>query len=235
MTEHEDYDELDDLGSSFLESLLPVMEAHTVDSESQFLNIITDKSHAHDIPSDLLLFHASEDIILNILDLENSFWKYLSAVDLNSKLILAKMPTIPHGTLGGEFNNIICDSLRPMGLHRALKTYPESRVHGNEERRYKFPDFGWGPKRRPRNQPDEPAVVLEVAYTESEKKLQSDIRFWLTPDNGNANVCLTAKIDKTNSEIRVEQWNRFQGKIQIYSVGSQVDPEKRAFQFQTMS
>jgi hypothetical protein len=211
MTAHEDCDELDDLGCSFLQSLLPVIETYTVDSESQFLNIITYKSQAYDTPSEFLLFHTSEEIILNIIDFKNSFWKYLSAVDLNSKLILTKMPTIPHGTLGGELHNIICDVLLPMGLNRALKTYPESRVYGNEERRYKFPDFGWGPKRR--RQLDEPSVVLEIAYTEIETKLQSDIRFCLTPENGNVNACLTARFDKENSEIRLEQWHRFQGRI----------------------
>ncbi|CAG8296908.1 unnamed protein product [Penicillium olsonii] len=213
MTGHEDCDELDDLGRGFLQSLHPVIETYTVDSESQFLNIVTSKSQADDTPSNVLLFHTSEEIIHNILDFKNSFWKYLSAVDLNGKLILTKMPTIPHGTLGGELDNIICEVLRPMGLNRALKTYPETRVHGDGERRYKFPDFGWGPKRRPRDQPDEPSVVLETAYTENDIKLQPDIRFWLTPDNGNANVCLTAKIDKENSEIRLEQWHRFHGRI----------------------
>ncbi|KAJ5347933.1 uncharacterized protein N7506_001186 [Penicillium brevicompactum] len=60
------------------------------------------------------------------------------------------------------------------------------------------PDFGWGPKRRPRDQPREPSVVLETAYTKAEAKLQSDVQFWLFRNDSNTNACLTAKIDEGN-------------------------------------
>ncbi|KAJ5263274.1 hypothetical protein N7478_010879 [Penicillium angulare] len=40
----------------------------------------------------------------------------------------------------------------------------------------------------------------------ADKKLQSDVRFWFSPIHGNANACLTVRIQQSN--IRVEQWHR---------------------------
>jgi hypothetical protein len=42
-------------------------------------------------------------------------------------------------------------------------------------RRGKQADYGWGRRRRPHNQPKYPSITLEVAYSESEAMLNSDI------------------------------------------------------------
>lgn len=55
--------------------------------------------------------------------------------------------------------------------------------------------------------------MLEVAYSETDQKLQSDIRFWLSPSNGGANICLTVKLDLLRSSIRIENWRRSQNRI----------------------
>lgn len=52
------------------------------------------------------------------------------------------------------------------------------------------------------------SVVLEVAFSESGKKLQSVVRFWLDPDNDNVNICLTLRINRFKKEIRVDKWER---------------------------
>ena len=68
----------------------------------------------------------------------------------------------------------------------------------------KVPDAAWGPRRSPRGIPKSPTVVLEVAVSETDKKLQSDIRFWL--NDGNARSCLTARVTRNTPEIRLERW-----------------------------
>lgn len=218
MTTHDDCDGLDYLGCSFLEDLLPFIEAYTVCNESHFLSIVTSPATRYNIsniPSEFLLFRTSEETIHTILNQTNPcLSKYLSSFDLNAKLLLAKMPSIPHSVAGSELHTILINLLQPMGLGRAIKGYPGADIWGNREKRGKEPDYGWNPKRRPPGQADRPSVVLEVAYSESDLKLQSDIRFWLSPKDGNANVCLTIRIDRTRPQIRVEQWHRDkQGRI----------------------
>ena len=55
---------------------------------------------------------------------------------------------------------------------------------------------------------DSLAFTLEVAYSESDSKLNSDVRFWLNPGDGNANICLTLRINRSRPEIRIEKWER---------------------------
>lgn len=210
MTTHENCDELDHLGCGFLEDLLPLIETYTVCNELQFLSIVTSPATRYNIsniPSEFLLFRISEEIIHLILNQDDPYIsRYFSSFDLNGKLLLAKMPSIPHSAAGVELNRIFTKLLQPMGLDHALKGYPGATIWGNREKRGKEPDFGWNPKRRPPGQADRPSVVLEVACSETDIKLQSDIRFWLSPRDGNANVCLTIRIEE--SKIRVEQWHR---------------------------
>ncbi|KAK5789833.1 hypothetical protein VI817_008956 [Penicillium citrinum] len=214
MTTDEDCDELEYLGCSFLEDLLPSIKTYTLCSESQFLNLINSQtSHSTtilDIPHELLLFRTSEDTdiytLKTILNLENpDISTYISSIDLSGRLLLSKMPSVSHGSVGGVFHDIILSSILPMDLKHALKTYIGSRIWGAQEKRAKEPDYGWGPKRRAPGQPDRPTIALEFAYSKADKKLQSDVRFWLSPRDGNANSCLTVRILQSN--IRVEQWH----------------------------
>ncbi|CDM29395.1 unnamed protein product [Penicillium roqueforti FM164] len=74
--------------------------------------------------------------------------------------------------------------------------------------RAKAPDYDWGPKRAPPGQRISPSVALEVAFSESDAKLNSDVRFWLNPDDGNAKGCLTLTIERSRPEIRIENWEK---------------------------
>lgn len=215
ITTDEDCDELEYLGRSFLEDLFSSIKTYTLCSESQFLNIINSQAtHFNtilDIPHEFLLFRISEDTDIHtfntILNPENpNISTYISSIDLRGRLLLSKMPSVPHGSVGGVLHDIILSSILPMGLKNTLKTYVGSRIWGGGGKRAKEPDYGWGPKRRAPGQPDRPTIALEVAYSEADKKLQSDVRFWLSPRDGNANACLTVCIQQSN--IRVEQWHR---------------------------
>ncbi|KAJ5503587.1 hypothetical protein N7463_006461 [Penicillium fimorum] len=135
--------------------------------------------------SELILFHASKETIEALFnpDQETPIAKLCSSFDTKERLFLITMPSKPHSAT----------------------------IRGDD--RGKQPDHGWGPRRRARGEPDSPSVVLEVAYSESNSKSNSDVRFWLNPNEGNANICLTLQIHKSRPEIRIEKWERRQGRI----------------------
>lgn len=211
MATHEECDELDYLGRSFLEDLLPLIKTYTIANESQFLDIVTLRANYYredNTPSEFLLLHTNEETIYNIIQPTNHLSKHLSSIDLNHRLLLAKMSSVPHSAAAVALDHLLVKALQPMGLDLAVKGYASAEIWGHEQKRAKEPDHGWGPRRRPPGRADRPSVVLEVAYSESEAKLQSDVRFWLSPEDGNANVCLTIRIDRSKPKIRIEQWHR---------------------------
>jgi hypothetical protein len=96
-----------------------------------------------------------------------------------------------------------------MGLSTSLQGYIGATIRRDSQG--KQANFGWGHKRRA--QPSSASVTLEVAFSESESKLNSDVRFWLNPDDGNANICLTLRINRSQPEIRIEMWERQNDRI----------------------
>ncbi|KAJ5602783.1 hypothetical protein N7537_005739 [Penicillium hordei] len=203
-----------DLDGSFLEGLTPLIKRYTYHGKSQFFDILGAES-AHfessiDI-SEFLLFYASKETIENIFDPWNededpSISKLCTSFDTTEQLLLITIPSFPHSAAADVVNTTILQTLIPMGLITALRGYPGATVEGAD--RGKQPNYGWGPKRRVPGQPRGPSITLQVAYSASDLKLTSDVRFWLNPDYGNANICLTLRIDRSRPEIRIEKWER---------------------------
>lgn len=128
---------------------------------------------------------------------------------LSGDLLLLKMVTPEHGVVPGLFVTEIQEALRPMGLHRAVKTFTDTTIPPPGEHTSKQADQAWGPKRPPRGYPrDRPAVVLEVGVSESSAKLRRDAQFWLDPENGQANLVLTCKLDRKLPIIILDTWER---------------------------
>ena len=198
-----------DLGGSFLKDLSPSIPRYTYHGESQLLNILDSEFTRHQsstTASDFLLFHASKEAIESIFDPQNednSLARNFNSFDTNEQLLLAKMSLPPHAAAADAMNTKIRDAL-PMRLY--LKGYPGMKTEGED--RGKVADYSWGPIRGPRDGPRSAAVVLEVAYSESQSKLDSDVRFWLDPHNSRANICLTLRINRSRPEIRIEKWER---------------------------
>lgn len=101
-------------------------------------------------------------------------------------------------------------SLIPMDLSLSLRGYPGATIRGG---RGKQADNGWGPKRKACGAHDRPSITLKVAYSESDSKLNSDVRFWLNPNEGNAKLCLTLQIHKSRPEICIEKRERQNDRI----------------------
>lgn len=49
-------------------------------------------------------------------------------------------------------------------------------------------------------------MVLEIAVSESQLKLQSDVRFWLWQGQGKVNIVFTLTVDRQNPRIWIEKW-----------------------------
>lgn len=202
---------------TFLKDLAPLIKRYTYQGVSHFLDILRSESarfEASTDKSEFLLFRMNKETIDNIFDPQNPqnadtspIARFCSSFDTKEQLLLVTMPVSkPHSAAAHEMSESISEALSPMGLSRSIQGYPGATIKGKD--RGKQPDYGWGPKRRPRGQPDSPSVTLEVAFLESKSKLTSDVRFWLDPEDGNANMCLTLRIDRTKPEIRIESWER---------------------------
>jgi hypothetical protein len=207
-----------DHGGSFLKDLSPSVKRYTYHGKSQFFNTLDFESSRFDASpngSEFLLFHASKETIKALTDFQTERTpptaKYLTAFDTNEQLFLVRMSTAAHSVAAPTLHAIILNNLQPMGLFTSLKGYDNRLVKGAS--RGKAADFAWGPKRSPRGRPSSPSVTLEVAYSEDDFHLDSGVRFWLDPDNGKANVCLTLRICQSRPGIRIEKWEMHNDRI----------------------
>ncbi|RDW61822.1 uncharacterized protein DSM5745_10494 [Aspergillus mulundensis] len=130
------------------------------------------------------------------------------AYDTALELLLIKMPESPaHSAAGPFFNNVLLDALCPMGLTRELATLG-AKIRRTPEGA-KAPDMCWQPQHVPFHATQGwPSVVLEVAYSETRKKLQSDIRWWLREADGHVKIVLTIAISRYGPGIMLERWER---------------------------
>lgn len=199
-----------DLDGSFLKDLPPLIKRFTYYGKQQFLDILESefaRFEASIDTSEFLLFYTSKETIEDIFEPQTedtSIARFCTSFDTDEQLLLVTMASKPHVAAADDMNTMIRQTLIPMGLSAALQGYQGATIRGNS--RGKQADYAWGPKRRARDQPSSPSVVLEVAFSESESKLNSDVRFWLNPQDGKANICLTLRINRSRPEIRIESW-----------------------------
>lgn len=94
-----------------------------------------------------------------------------------------------------------------MGLAYALQWTGR---HGviEEGDRAKQPDNGFRPRHPPRGRSGKwPAVVLEVAYTESAgTKLARDLEWWITRSRGDVKAAIGLLVSTASKEIVLERW-----------------------------
>ncbi|CAI7608959.1 unnamed protein product [Penicillium pancosmium] len=207
-------DDAQDDRRSFLMNLPLSIKMYTYYGEPQFFDILDTEyalSDSSGTGSEFLLFHASEKTINTIMNPQSSrcIAKFCSSFDTQEQLLLVKIPCSLHTAACVEMNDMIKKCLIPMGLSSAVQGYPCAIVRSSPiDTRGKQPDYCWGPKNKPPYLPSTPSVTFEVAYSESESKLTSDARFWLSPGHGNANICLTLQIDQSRPEIKIRQWRK---------------------------
>lgn len=193
---------------SFLADLPPSIKRYTCHGKQHLLNIF--ESEPFDSSTDtskFLLFHASEKTIEAIFDTQNEDdWlpNLRSSFDTHEQLFLVTMVSDAHGAATDAMGDAISQTFQRHGVLQYLRGFTGVTVRNDG--RGEQADRGWGPRRPPPGEPRTPSLTLEVAYSEADCKLDSDVRFWLSPDDGNANICLTLRINRSEQEIRIEKW-----------------------------
>ncbi|CAG7978920.1 unnamed protein product [Penicillium salamii] len=121
----------------------------------------------------------------------------------DTKTLIVKMVTGEHTGVAFEVHKAIDRALLRMGLDGAINQY--SAVDIDVNGRNKQADMGWGPRRPPPGCPKRPSVVLEVAVSETKKKILQDVDLWLDPLRGNANVVIAIKLSR-RAIITIDSW-----------------------------
>ncbi|KXG48938.1 uncharacterized protein PGRI_028080 [Penicillium griseofulvum] len=122
----------------------------------------------------------------------------------NTQTLTVKMITREHTVIAFAVHKAIDKALARMGLDEAITQYSGVDINVNSHR--KQPDMGWGPWRPPRSCPERPSVVLEVAVSETRKKLRQDVDLWLDPVRGNANVVIAIKASRRRALLTIDLW-----------------------------
>ncbi|KAJ5964286.1 uncharacterized protein N7479_004162 [Penicillium vulpinum] len=212
-----------EVGGSFLKELPSSIERYSYEGECSFLQIFNLKLNARESPgnekNNFILFHTSREMIETLLnpdDESTTLAKNCSSFDLDEELILIKIPSLEHSAATTAVDHAIMAAILPMGLFDSLNGYPNATIQG--QTRGKQPDHGWGSIRPPSGYKRKPSVVLEVAWSEPDSKLNSDVRFWLEPADGNVKTCLTLRVDKRQPAIRIENWRPQNGRAHRFQM-----------------
>ncbi|CRL18364.1 unnamed protein product [Penicillium camemberti] len=129
-----------------------------------------------------------------------------------AELLIVKIVTPEHTQIAFAVHKAIDRALERMGLDLAINQYQAVDIDVNGQ--IKQPDMGWGPTRTPRGRHRRPTVVLEMAVSETERKLHRDVDLWLEPVRGNANVAITIKVNRQRPMISIDKlvWDHVNGR-----------------------
>lgn len=131
--------------------------------------------------------------------------------DNTNGFLLFRMLSRPHEVAAARFELLLERALESMGLDSVLQTFSSSTTNGPTGK--KQADGSWAPRRLPRDRSNDwPSLVLEVALSQGESKLISDVRFWLHQSNGDVKIALTLEIYRHRPEIVLEKWDLRQGR-----------------------
>ncbi|KAL4987835.1 hypothetical protein BDW68DRAFT_187689 [Aspergillus falconensis] len=135
------------------------------------------------------------------------------------------------------FSNVSSIVSKP---HEATPAWSKLRAYGGYHSAAdwgKIPDEAWRPLRLPKGRSlDWPSVVLEASFSETRKKLMSDIRHWLGASGGDVKVVFTVAIERHAPKIITERWvmkNSREGReqrIEIAKSGAEVAVSKDALE-----
>lgn len=140
--------------------------------------------------------------------------KAWSAWSASENLLLIKMGLLERAVAAGLLNTEIMLALQYMGLDRAVE-HLTWRCSVQGDKKEKKADLGWGPLRPSGGRGQEwPALAVEVAGSDCQAKLNSDIRFWLHESRGETKVLLTMRINRCMPAIAIEKWELQNDQIQ---------------------
>lgn len=141
---------------------------------------------------------------MRVRSLQSLWVGFLLNVYTYKKLMIS--PGGPHEMMAGRFGEAFLQARLSQGIglsqlipYRA-KLYRLTRGIGKE------PDDSFVPATRETD--DYPSFVVEIGASESLNKLRQDARLWLTKTNDWARLVLIIKINKRDSTLVFERWQR---------------------------
>lgn len=223
-----DSDAYDD-GTGFLGDLADSIERYPYKGKQQFISTLNQEldrrlSDPIEDTSEWVLFTGIDEktFIRDFLDplhhdtdtLTTDTTRFSSYDNFNNLLLVGIMSSDPpHAVVAPEFQTLLIETLKPMDLSEAIRTLSGSFTEGPSGR--KAPDSSWAPRRVPRGRSKNwPTVVLEVAFTEPQSKLSSDVRYWLHQSQGEVKIVLTLTIDRRKPNILLEKWELLENRTQ---------------------
>ncbi|KAL4913544.1 hypothetical protein BDW62DRAFT_220601 [Aspergillus aurantiobrunneus] len=132
------------------------------------------------------------------------------AYDKALGLLLFKMTGPFHGIASETFAHVFINATEPTVMELSLNKIGTT-LHSATMGR-KRPDKAWRPLRLPHGRSRQwPSAVLEVAYSETTAKLQSDVRYWLRASDGDVKLVFTLHVDQREPRITIEKWESDNG------------------------
>lgn len=132
------------------------------------------------------------------------------------ELILVKMESHTHGYAHSLFNNELVGKLNIMHGHsKDIRGFGGAHVQGKD--RMKRADQIYQPRTLPRHRSRHwPSLVLETGNTEGQRKLESDIDWWLTQSNGDVKSAITIAVNSRVKQILFCQWHGDNPRQRVY-------------------
>ncbi|RDW70920.1 uncharacterized protein DSM5745_08431 [Aspergillus mulundensis] len=200
---------VEDAGRGFLGNLTPsVFQHYPYRDREGFENDFNHAFHADaNFTEWFLVGNVNEKVFASaFLEATEEPFSRWCAYDRTLKLLLVRtMKSKAHEAATSVFDNIFWEEVIKIGMQRSLENIGAATHFANigaEE-----PDRAWQPTRLPRDREDKwPTLVLEVAFSEAQSKLQSDVRYWLRAAEGDVKTIITLQIARNEPRITIERW-----------------------------
>ena len=132
--------------------------------------------------------------------------KNWSTFDSKLKLLLARMPVSePHEQAAQVFEEVFLEAVEKIGMKRSLSKTGSKTC--KDTGGGKQADLSYLPRRLPRGRSRRwPSMVLELAFSEKEPKLMSDIRLWFHESKGDVKIVATMRVHRNEPMLTIDTW-----------------------------
>ncbi|OJJ55923.1 hypothetical protein ASPSYDRAFT_70795 [Aspergillus sydowii CBS 593.65] len=203
----------------FLGRLAPSIERYAYQGRSQYIEFFESRrkdwfENPAEIPDLFMVTNITNDIFEQIFlpaaeaeDDDSPVARWIS-YDATLELLLIRVgKSAIHEYAAGAFDTILFEAIEPTALgRRQFCSFDSTQCRAAEGA--KEADKAWIPFRMPRGRNrDWPSAVLEVAFSETQSKLQSDVRYWQRASAGKVRIVFALRIGRARErEITIEQW-----------------------------
>ncbi|KAI7969202.1 hypothetical protein EIK77_006107 [Talaromyces pinophilus] len=207
-----------------LSKTTPTYEYQNAAHYSAVLSRQLDRLRLHQDTSDYVIFTNINQEQLSRDFQESTDWPFESYFP-RLQVLLTKLETDIHANAARKFEFALLRKLSAMnGLDKQLDLPGAALVKTPE--RSKKADNSYKPHHGPKYRNKKwPTLAVEVAYSESWRKLANDARWWLAASNGDIKTIITISINQKYREITCDKWglNAEEEPVALYRVQMQRD------------